>query len=165
MNIDNLFNLSDRVAIVTGAARGIGRDICLKLAEQGADIVAVDLLEDELTHRLAAPEWDDRLFVDITNLRAHGERYLVSGSEVVQVFQTVTADLRVRRRRLGDRALLADDQLSVADMDSLVFHEVVEGQSAAHRRRNRSQVLSAERSHQLSPLRRDGGYCLQASLP
>ena len=40
--------MKGRVAIVTGGARGIGREICLKLAEQGADIVAVDLLEDEL---------------------------------------------------------------------------------------------------------------------
>ena len=40
--------MKGRVAIVTGGARGIGREICLKLAEQGADIVAVDLLEDDL---------------------------------------------------------------------------------------------------------------------
>ncbi|NIA06129.1 MAG: 3-oxoacyl-[acyl-carrier-protein] reductase [Actinobacteria bacterium] len=40
--------MKGRVAIVTGAARGIGREISLKLAEQGADIVAVDLLEDDL---------------------------------------------------------------------------------------------------------------------
>ncbi len=40
--------MKGRVAIVTGAARGIGREICLKLAARGADIVGVDLLEDEL---------------------------------------------------------------------------------------------------------------------
>ena len=40
--------MKGRVAIVTGAARGIGREISLKLASQGADIVAVDLLEDDL---------------------------------------------------------------------------------------------------------------------
>ena len=40
--------MKGRVAIVTGAARGIGRDICLKLADKGADIVAADLLEDDL---------------------------------------------------------------------------------------------------------------------
>ena len=40
--------MKGRVAIVTGGARGIGREICLQLAERGADIVAVDLLEDDL---------------------------------------------------------------------------------------------------------------------
>ncbi|MEE8363710.1 MAG: SDR family NAD(P)-dependent oxidoreductase [Dehalococcoidia bacterium] len=38
--------LSDRIAIVTGAASGIGRGIALVLAERGADIVAADLDEE-----------------------------------------------------------------------------------------------------------------------
>ena len=36
--------LKDRVAIVTGAARGIGQVYCLALAREGATIVAVDIL-------------------------------------------------------------------------------------------------------------------------
>ncbi len=44
--------MKGRVAIVTGAARGIGREICLKLAGLGADIVGVDLLAEELAQTL-----------------------------------------------------------------------------------------------------------------
>ena len=36
-------DLTGKVAIVTGSARGIGRAIALKLAEVGADIVLNDI--------------------------------------------------------------------------------------------------------------------------
>ncbi len=38
-----MIDLSGKVALVTGGARGIGRGICLTLAEQGADIAVTDL--------------------------------------------------------------------------------------------------------------------------
>jgi len=40
--------LEQQAAIVTGAGRGIGRAICLELAGQGANILATDILRDEL---------------------------------------------------------------------------------------------------------------------
>jgi NAD(P)-dependent dehydrogenase (short-subunit alcohol dehydrogenase family) len=41
--------LEGKVAIVTGAARGIGRAYCLAMAREGAHIVAVDLLDTSPT--------------------------------------------------------------------------------------------------------------------
>jgi len=40
--------LDSKVAFITGAARGMGRSHCLKLAKEGADIIACDVREDQL---------------------------------------------------------------------------------------------------------------------
>ena len=44
-----MIDLSGRAALVTGGGRGIGRGICMVLAEQGADIAVADLNMDDAT--------------------------------------------------------------------------------------------------------------------
>lgn len=44
-----MFNLSNKVAIVTGAARGIGQSIAVELARSGADVVVSDIISGEDT--------------------------------------------------------------------------------------------------------------------
>lgn len=39
--------LEDKVAIVTGGARGLGRVFCLAMIKEGAKIVVVDILGNE----------------------------------------------------------------------------------------------------------------------
>ncbi len=47
-----MLELKNKVAVVTGAARGIGQGIALKLARQGADIVVGDIINGEETVKL-----------------------------------------------------------------------------------------------------------------
>lgn len=43
--MSELFGLAGKVAIVTGASRGLGRAIAIGLAQAGADVVATDILD------------------------------------------------------------------------------------------------------------------------
>jgi len=46
--LESLFSLQDKIAIVTGAARGNGKAIAEALLEAGASVVIVDILQSEL---------------------------------------------------------------------------------------------------------------------
>jgi SDR family mycofactocin-dependent oxidoreductase len=70
--------LDGRVALITGAARGMGRSHAIRLAEEGADIIAVDICRDidgvavrlstpdDLTATVAMVEQLDRRVVPVT---------------------------------------------------------------------------------------------------
>ena len=53
MDVNDLL-LTDRVAVVTGAARGIGKATALAFADLGAHVAVCDMLEDELDDTVAA---------------------------------------------------------------------------------------------------------------
>jgi SDR family mycofactocin-dependent oxidoreductase len=79
-----------KVAFVTGAARGQGRSHAVRLAEEGADIIAVDLCTDiaSLGYALARPEdlEETALLVEKT-----GQRALTAQADVREASQLRTA--------------------------------------------------------------------------
>ena len=50
-----------KVALVTGAGQGIGRGICLGLAEKGFDIIGVDILADSTNRKKGIFEVEERV--------------------------------------------------------------------------------------------------------
>jgi len=78
LNAPGLFDLTDRVALVTGAGSGIGQRIALGLAQCGADIALLDRRSDgglaETAGRIAATDRESiRIIADVTSSAALAE--------------------------------------------------------------------------------------------
>jgi 3-oxoacyl-[acyl-carrier protein] reductase len=60
--------LSGNVAVVTGAARGIGREIAISLAKAGAEVIVCDVIKDEAddaTHKIITQAGQKAEFIEL----------------------------------------------------------------------------------------------------
>lgn len=94
-------NLSDKVAIVTGSARGIGREIALRLAEAGATVVVSDVAD-------AGPVAEEIKKMGQKSLAVAAD--VTSASDVAGLVEKVTAEYG-RIDILVNNAGIARDQL------------------------------------------------------
>ncbi len=105
-----------KVAVVTGAARGIGRAIAERLAGEGADVVVCDLQAEWLADTVAAVQGLGRkalpLAVDVGN----GEAVNACVAEVVKVFGKV--DIMVNNAGITKDTLLV--RMSDDDWDAVL---------------------------------------------
>lgn len=67
-------NLTAKVAVVTGAARGIERAIAVELAANGADVVALDIAGFVSSASNAVPATPEELDETVRQIRAYGRR-------------------------------------------------------------------------------------------
>lgn len=75
----NLFDLSGRVALITGAGRGLGRTIALGLAQSGADVAACSRSGGEL----------DSLVTEVEALGRNASGHLCDVRDVAQIKRMV----------------------------------------------------------------------------
>ena len=66
--------LAGKVAVVTGAARGIGRAIAVEMAANGADVVAIDIAGPVSPASDAVPATPEELDETVRQIRAYGRR-------------------------------------------------------------------------------------------
>ncbi len=108
--------LEGKVAIVTGAARGIGRAIAEELAAEGADLALCDLEEEWLADTAAAVQSKGRnalcLAVDVSN----GEQVAEAVSQVVKTCGKL--DIVVNNAGITKDTFLA--RMSEADWDAVL---------------------------------------------
>lgn len=106
--------LAGKVAFITGAARGQGRAHAVKLASEGADIIAVDLLQqiDSVPYPLATAE-DMDLTAQL--VRDTGARIVTAAADV-RDRDALKAALRAGTAELGDRLDIVIANAGIAPM-------------------------------------------------
>jgi hypothetical protein len=66
--------LTGKIAVVTGAARGIGRAIAVEFAANGADVVAIDIAGPVSPASNAKPATPEELAKTVRQIQAYGHK-------------------------------------------------------------------------------------------
>jgi (-)-trans-carveol dehydrogenase len=91
--------VADKVAFITGAARGQGREHAIRLAEESADIIGIDVCEDIET--VGYPGASDTDLEDTANLVEKTGRRIVTAKADVRDLESLRAALEQGVAALG----------------------------------------------------------------
>ncbi len=117
--------LTGRTAFITGAARGQGRAHALKLASEGADIIAVDLCDQiaSVPYPMATP---DDLAATVKLVEETGARIFATEADVRER-DSLKSALRAGTEALGDRLDIVVANAGIAPMaDAGAWQDVLD---------------------------------------
>ena len=128
--------LDGRVAFITGAARGQGRAHAVALAAEGADIIAIDVLEYDGYSEVKGATWDD-LNETVRQVEALDRRIIASKADVRKREQLQAAvdagvaelgrlDIVVANAGIAPMKAGADGWRDVIDVNLTGVHNTVE---------------------------------------
>ena len=117
--------LTGKTAFITGAARGQGRAHAVKLASEGADIIAVDLCDQiaSVPYPMATP---DDLADTVKLVEETGARVFATEADV-RDRDSLKSALRAGTERLGDRLDIVIANAGIAPMaDAGAWQDVID---------------------------------------
>jgi SDR family mycofactocin-dependent oxidoreductase len=121
--------VAGKVALVTGAARGLGRDHAVRLAEEGADIIAVDLCAQvgSVPYPMATPE---DLAETVKEVEALGRRVVAAQADV-RAYPALKAAIDDAVARLGRLDIVSANAGIIsygaaAELDEAAWQDVID---------------------------------------
>lgn len=121
--------LSGKIAVVTGAARGIGRAIAVDFAANGADVAGIDICREVSPILQYQPARPEELEQTGELVKAQGRRWLSITADIREMSQLRQAAERVAREFGGIDVVVANAAIQsfkpLLEMDDADWHDTV----------------------------------------
>jgi NAD(P)-dependent dehydrogenase (short-subunit alcohol dehydrogenase family) len=122
--------LAGKVAVVTGAARGIGRAIAVEFAANGADVVALDIAGPVSPASNAVPATPEDLAETVRQIREYGRRGAAIHADIRDIAALRAAADKVERDYAKIDIVVADAAIqrwkSLLEMEDADWRDVID---------------------------------------
>jgi NAD(P)-dependent dehydrogenase (short-subunit alcohol dehydrogenase family) len=123
-------SLSGRVAVVTGAARGIGRAAAIALAQRGADVVGIDIVAEVSPILDFVPATEEDLATTGREVEAAGARWLALIADQREIKELRRAAEKIEKQRGGVDVVFANAGIQafkpLLEMEDADWHDQID---------------------------------------